>query len=43
MIPLTQPRLIGRITEARDYFHVIISVPRCSTLQMPNPVVSQCL
>lgn len=44
MIPLTlPPRLIGRFTGARDYFHVIVCVPGCVTHQMPNPVVSQCL
>lgn len=43
-ILLTLPLcLMGRITGAWDYSHVIVGVPGCVTHQMPNPVVSQSL
>lgn len=35
--------LMGRPTEGRDYFHVIVWYPGCVTHQLLNPVVSQCL
>lgn len=35
--------LTGRLTEGRDYFHVIVWFPGCVTHQLLNPVVSQCL
>lgn len=44
MIPLTlAPHLMGRISGAQYYFHVIVCVPGCVNPQMPNPVVSLCL
>jgi len=42
-IPLTLPPcLMGRITAARDYFHLIVCVPGCVNHQIPYPAVSQC-
>ena len=33
---------MGRITTARDYFHLTVCVPGRVTHQIPNPAVSQC-